>query len=66
MMHRVECDHYREDCGCPCRCHDRCLAAMPLAGPCWRLAGHGGEHRSRRAVEYDRSMVIGYSIRRTH
>jgi hypothetical protein len=50
MMHRLECDA-SETCGCECRCHVRCRYPMPLAKmPCWRLAGHGGEHRSRAAL----------------
>lgn len=60
MMHRLECDHDATDCGCPCWCHRRCLARLPVeGGPCWRLRGHLGAHTSRWATERRRDERAG-------
>jgi hypothetical protein len=68
MTHRLECGG--DDCEptCACRCHERCLrrarpwrnavsAGTYISDPCWRLSGHRGSHRSRWAVEYDRTRA---------
>lgn len=60
MTHRLECGGI-DDCTdmCNCKCHDRCGVATRgwgnqwqrgrtrTAEPCFRLRGHGGEHRRR-------------------